>query len=316
MQLLENSKSYRRPLRSWLAFSLWWAGLLTTSAAHHDLVCQFWGVRLCQLRVPSFLIASGGVGAAIAPRPRPALSTPCPFSLKMCPNSELSSPLVLWAPPCAPSLPQMLKPSGSPRYPPGSPPSRRDPRPGEKPPPAAGETPCGARAATPCPSSSRSQARPSVHRAPPADQRPAPALRARRTEGELRELQSQRGLRGKGQPRRGEQGEWGQDGCGRQLCGALGQERGSGCSSDPAGSSFRWEPRDQRKGEHVGAAPVTPTPPRAAQRDVLSTQNFAAWPHRAAKALGSVVCIQASTQAAGSWDSECPGVGGSCNQAP
>lgn len=67
------------------------------------------------------------------------------------------------------------------------------------------------------------------------------------------------------------------------------------------GSSFGWEPRDQRKGEHVGTARVTPTPPRAAQRDVLSTQNFAAWPHRAAKALGSVVCIQASTQAAGSW---------------
>lgn len=88
---------------------------------------------------------------------------------------------------------------------------------------------------------------------------------------------------------------------GGSCAGALGQERGSGCSSDSAGERFRCESRDQRKGEHVGTARVTPTPPRAAQRDVLSTQNFAAWPHRAAKALGSVVCIQASTQAAGSW---------------
>lgn len=62
---------------------------------------------------------------------------------------------------------------------------------------------------------------------------------------------------------------------GGSCAGALGQERGSGCSSDSAGERFRCESRDQRKGEHVGTARVTPTPPRAAQRDVLSTQNFA-----------------------------------------
>ena len=170
----------------------------------------------------------GGVGTAIAPRPRPrpALSTPCPFSLKMFPESELSSPLVLWASPRTPNSPKRLKPSGSPRYPAGSPPSCREPRPGGRNLRLlrGGDSVWGPqRHALPM---QRGVTGTSAHRAPPADRRPAPALRARRTDGKHGELQSRRGLRGKGRPRRGKQGEGVGDRCGRQLC--RGPESGGG----------------------------------------------------------------------------------------
>lgn len=193
----------------------------------------------------------------------------------------------------------------------------RPPPRGEKPPVAAGATPCGARTVTPCSFSNRSRARPSVRRAPPADQRPAPALRARRTEGELRELQSQRGLRGKGQPRRGEQGEWGRDGCGRQLCRGPGSGAGFGLQLRLGwGAALGGNPVISERGNtwgqlgspppHPGLLSVTCSLLRISRRGRTGLQRH--W------GVSSASRPPRRPQDPG--DSECPGVGGSCNQAP